>query len=118
MSKVLRASCENFEVTIGNAPAQEVDFLACEGKAESQGLAVLDEDKVYYLANTISDLKTTLEKVEDALTQVSSALNTLGGAGFLVGATGAVPWPGSIASQVSAINTAKTALTTLRGNLK
>jgi hypothetical protein len=117
MSKVLRATCADGKVTALGTEVPAARILS-EGIAASEGVLVLDEERADYIAKTSVDLKVTLEKIVDALSQISAALNTLNGAGFLIGASSAVPWSGSVATQITAIGTAKSALETLKDNLR
>jgi hypothetical protein len=124
MSKVLDATCSGGVVVANGLPLPDAKVLS-EGVGQSEGIAVLDEDKVFYLAKISPDLKTLLEHVVDALTQVSaaldkaaSALTTLDTKGFLIGASGAVPSTPSATSDITAITTSKGEIDTIKGQIQ
>ena len=117
MSKVIEATCEDGEVTALAVPVEVAEILS-EGVAPSSGFILMQGDKVFYVAKTSPDLKTTLEKVVTALGKISTALTALDTAGFLIGATGAVPGTPVAGSAISDLDTAKTELETLKDNLR
>lgn len=131
MSKVLPATCTANVVTADDLALPGAVVLS-EGIGPSEGFAVIDEDLKYYVAKTTPDLKTSLDKLVDVLTQVktaldktASALTALDTAGFLIAATSGVPSPPVAATDISgitsastSIDTLKTQLTTLKGNLR
>lgn len=145
MSKIIEATCQAGIVSIEQIPHQGVKILS-EGVGQSQGIAILEVDKQTYIANTTPDLKTTLEKliaalekvetalekVSDGLDKTKTVLNTHDTAGFLIGASGGVPYTPTSAANIAGIGTAKSGvdtaksgletirseLTTLKGNLK
>lgn len=111
MSKTLNASCTAGVVQVGSVPI--VADILSEGVGSSEGIAVLDENKAFYLAKITPDLKQTLERLMEVLEQVkngldsaANALTTLDTNGFLIGATGAVPSPPVAASDISQITAA------------
>lgn len=113
MSKILEAVCdasgkvkvEGFEVA--------ADVLS-EGKQDSQGVALMQGKKVYYVTSNATDIKTTLEKVAAALDKIASTLTDIG-----TGMTGPTTAPpGSLPTNVAEIMAIKTELETLKGALK
>lgn len=115
MSKVLDAICEaggivkaeGFEVTSAT--------VLSEGNQDSDGILIIDQEKSWYFPSSATDIKTTLDKISLALTQIASALTALdakptGGSGSAV-----VP---SVVANVSQINVLKTEIDTLKGALK
>lgn len=131
MSKIIEATCKDGIVTADSVPVPNTVILS-KGVAQSSGLLIMEEGKKTYLASTISDLELLLEKLiaalgqtVTALNQTASALGTHDSAGFLISATMGIPSPPLVAGNVSAISAAsgeidtlKTALQTLKGNLK
>lgn len=138
MTRVRNASLAGGIVSVEGFPVDVAEVFS-EGAAPSDGVAILDKDKVFYFAKTSPDLKTTLEKVIDALGQVktaldktASALSTLDEAGYIIAVGGgsgapavgtpATPFATSDISEISSaatqIDTLKTALNTLKGALK
>jgi len=131
MSKTLEASCAAGVVTVEGVPLVGATILS-EGVGDSEGIAILDEDKSFYVAKTVPDLKTTLEKlidvlgqVKDGLTKAGDALTALDTAAFLIGATAGVPSPPIAAPDIAGVTAAASAidpivsdLTTLMESLK
>ena len=76
MAKVLDATCENEVVTIEGRSVEAT--ILSEGVGESTGSAVLDGEKVFYIAKTSPDLKLTLEKSFEALNKISDILISIG----------------------------------------
>lgn len=112
MSKILEASCISKAVKWEGSPV-ETEILS-EGNGESSGLLLLEKDKAYYITSNATDLKTTLEKLIDALTKVTETLTAIGGG--MTGPTTAPP--PTLATNVAAVNMIVTELTTLKGQLK
>lgn len=127
MTKVLPATCQAQVVTADGLPLTGATILS-QGVGSSEGIAVLDEDQSFYVADITPDLKTTLEKVIDALTQIKSGIDkiadTLTDIGGGMAGSGTAP-PGTLVASVTQIkqfattmDTAKTALNTLKGALR
>jgi len=117
MSKILEATCEDGIVTALGVEVQDVEILS-EGVGASSGVLILDGDKAYYVAKTSPDLKTTLEKLSDALGSISSALSAIDGAGHLIAATAGVPGPPVASGDISSLNSSKGELDDLLEELK
>jgi len=112
MSKTLNANCAAGVVTFDGSPV-EAEILS-EGVGESEGALILDKDKAFYIASNATDLKTTLEKISDALTQIGTTLTSIG-----AGMTGPTTTPPpTLATDVLQINLIVTELTALKGALK
>jgi hypothetical protein len=112
MSKILEATCLSGVVKWEGSPV-EAEVLS-EGNGQSSGVLLLEKEKAFYLTSNASDLKTTMEKLIDALTKVTETLTAIGSG--MTGPTTAPP--GVLATNVVAINLLVTELTTLKGNLK
>lgn len=128
MSKVLKAIATGGQVKVNGVIVQDAEFMS-EGVADSEGLLYIEDEKSYYDPNTTPDLKTTLTKLIDVLTQTTSALTQIAsGLGAIdvkpTGGTGSASTPvaasniSSITSSVSSINTLKADLSSLKDNLK
>src|SRR5690606_37212730 len=113
MSKTLAATCSAGVVT-SDTIVTEAEILS-KGVGDSEGILIQDEDRAYYLANTIADLEALLEKLISTLEQVKSgldktvdALTALDTAAFLVAADAGVPSPPVAASDIASIGSAST----------
>lgn len=120
MAKALAANCTAGVVTIDGIPLPSAEILS-EGVGASQGVAVIDEETSFYVANTTPDLKTLLERLISVLEQITagldkaaSALTTLDTTGFLIAADAGVPSGPVAASDISGISSASTQLVTLK----
>ncbi len=85
MSKVLEAECEAGVVTIEDLPIAESTILS-EGVGSSEGIAILQDEKVFYIPNATPDLKLTIEKAIDAINQIAQTLTTISGSLTAIGA--------------------------------
>lgn len=133
-AKVLSASRTGGVTKIQNTPISGETVLS-EGMASSEGVAVIDEDKIYYIPKTSPDLKTTITKLVSVLSQLKTALDetvtalTETATAFTtvdakpVGGTGSAPAPavaGNVANITAAhgqITTAAAQIDTIRGEL-
>lgn len=77
MSKILAATCVAGVVTAEGVPVPAAVVLSA-GVAQSSGILIVDADKAWYIALSSSDLKTTIEKVSQALTQTATGLASAG----------------------------------------
>lgn len=114
MSKILNATCQGKIVKVDGTAVPDAAILS-EGEGSSVGVLVLDDGRKVYITSSALDLKETLQKVSDALSQVATALTSLDSKP--VGGTGSAPVP-TVGGNVTAINQAKAALDTLRGALR
>jgi hypothetical protein len=127
-TKLLDATCDaNGKVTAAGALVPEAQVLS-EGKQASSGVLLIEQDKARYLPSSATDIKTTIDNlvttigdVNDALTKIASILTAIGAG--MTGATTAPPPTLAadvlvITSKVTALNTIKSDLTTLKGALK
>lgn len=114
MSKILSATCNaSGQVTADGVQVVGAIVLS-EGKQASSGLAVMDGDKVWYLTSSATDIKTTIEKTADALTKIANMLTAIGAG--MTGPTTAPP--GTLPTDVAALQTVVTELNALKGALK
>lgn len=124
MSKFYEAVCDDSGVVSVEGFAIPEAQLMSEGKAPSNGILLIERDKAIYLPFSVSDLKTTLEKVSAALQQVSTALQNLDAASIkaVSGGSGApavgVTTPPAATGQISQINSIKSELDALKDGLK
>lgn len=112
MSKILEATCISKQVKWEGAPVEAI--ILSEGNGESEGALILEKEKAFYIASNAADLKTTLEKVIDALTKVTETLTAIGSG--MTGPTTAPP--PTLATNVAAVELIVSELETLKGNLK
>jgi hypothetical protein len=107
MTKVLDASCINNVITIESLPV-DGDILS-EGIGESEGIALVDEDKVKYITSNASDLKDTIESLGSVIDQVITILS---------GLDAVTNSPGGQASNITTLGTLKTNLIAIKDVLK
>jgi hypothetical protein len=117
MPRAVAATCVGNVVTIDDVPVPSATILS-EGVTSSSGYAILDDDKIYYVAKTSPDLKTLIGNLVTVLGNIYDALNGLDTAGFLIAATAGVPSPPLQAANIALINTMKTQLNTFKDALK
>ncbi len=124
MSKVLPATCVEGVVTADGVVLPDVEILS-EGVGESEGIAIIDEDRSYYVAKTSPDLAATLAAVIEALTQTKTALDktaavltALDGAGFLVAADAGVPSAPTNTADITSLDTAASAIESAKEDLE
>lgn len=125
MSKILEAACEDGVVTAEGQELEDVTILG-EGVGQSLGVLLLDGVKQTYIPKGSPDLKDTLTQVIaalqgaiDGLSAASSGLTSLAPvADPIAGPLAIVGAVASLAAASSAIGTAKSALDTLKGNLR
>lgn len=114
MSKILTATCDaNSKVTADGVEVVGAIILS-QGKQASQGVAVMDGDKVWYLTSNASDIKTTIEKVSSALTKIGNILTSIGAG--MTGPTTAPP--PTLATDVLEITTTVNELAQMKEALK
>lgn len=128
MSKILDATCDSSGKVTADGVQVPGAVVLSEGKQASSGLLFMEADKKTYLPSSSTDIKTTIEKTVDLLTELNSALTEIATAltaigGGMTGPTTAPPptLPTSVATinaKVTALNTVKTALNNLKGALK
>lgn len=125
MSKVVVAECVAGVVKVGGFPVDATILTA--GTGSSSGIAVLQNDELYYIASNTTDLDTTLAKVIDALTKIGEGLTQIGTSLTSIAAVTGPVWtpPPTIAadvvtilSKVTAVTADVVALTSLKGMLK
>lgn len=117
---MLPATCVGGVVTAEGVPIPSAEILS-EGVGQSEGVVFLDEDEARYVAKITPDLKTTLEKLSDALGSIASALTAIDTKTLVTtcGAGSGTAGPTPVAAlDITAINTAKAAVDTLKAGLK
>lgn len=129
MSKILAATCDASGVVTAEGQTVPAATVLSQGKQASSGVLIMEGDKAWYIVGmSVTDLVTTIEKaikiLDDlgpALTQIATTLTSIGAG--MTGPTTAPP--GTLATDVIAINAKVTALdatkaelTTLKGALK
>lgn len=127
MSKVLNASCKEGILTVDGVPVQGAIILS-EGVGESEGIACIDERKIFYIAKTTPDLARTLDNLSEALAaatdglkEIATALTGIGNS--MTGSSTAKPpqldtWVSNIGDFADAIDSAKEDLDELKGVLR
>ena len=106
MSKILPATCSAGVVTVDSLPVSAT--ILSEGVAQSSGIAIIEGEDVTYIAKISPDLKTTLGKIADALTQLVTALTAIDAKPL--GALPPAPAAATQIAQLTAINVEVTAL--------
>lgn len=142
MSKILAATCVTGVVTCEGVVVNVAEVLS-KGVGSSSGLLFLQGDKAYFIPSSATDIEATLTQVIAALGQVKTALDKTvsalthaatastaidgkptGGSGSAVTPVGTSEITGIgtdtalITTAATAIDSAKSALTTLKGQLK
>ena len=113
MPRILNAECVNNKVTVEGVEIEGAQILT-QGKAESTGILIVDQERIYYVATNTTDIALLLQKVADAMTKVTETLTAIG-----TGMTGPTTAPpGTLPTNVALINSIVTELTTLKDNLK
>lgn len=121
MSKanILPATCENNTVTAEGVTVTPVRILSV-GKGQSSGLLVMHGEQCFYVTSSALDLKTTIEKVIAAITDINAALTQIGTTLTSIGAGMTGPTtapPGTLPADVVTINSKVTALNTTKSQL-
>jgi hypothetical protein len=111
--RLIEASCIAGLVTAEGLPVLGATVLS-EGVGPSSGVLLLqDDDGKIYIARTSQDLKSTLDQLTTALTQIATALTALDAKPI-----GTLPPAPAAASAIAAITAANVVLTTLKAVLK
>lgn len=114
MPKVIEATCVAGIVTAGGAPLVGAVILS-QGVGPSTGIAIIDQEKIYYVAKTTPDVKSVLEKLISTITELTTVL-TLIDAKPTGGVASAVT-PVAVASVIN-LTAINVQLTALNGILK
>ncbi len=112
MARIIAASCVNGQVTVEGV-AIEAEILSA-GVASSQGVVILQDDNVWYVATNSVDLQSVIEKTAE-LVNLCATLFTSIGAG-MTGPTTAPP--PTLAVDVLNIQTKASVLDALKDNLR
>ena len=115
MSRVLDAEVKSDKKVYYDGKEVKDALILSEGNKESQGVLIISEGLVKYLTSNATDIKETLEKVSEALLELSTALTTLDAKP--TGGTGSASVPTVVAS-VTKLNQLKAQLDTLKDTLK
>lgn len=128
MSKILDATCNPAGIVTSESVPVPAATVMSEGKQQSTGIMIMDKDKAWYLTSNATDIKTTIEKVNAALDDLTAALTTISNILTAIGAgmTGPTTAPpptlvtdvAQITTKVSSISATKALLETLKGALK
>lgn len=114
MSKILLATCDaTGKVTCEGVQIPEAVVMSA-GKQASNGLLIIEGGTVRYLALSVTDLETTLGKVSQALGKIGEILTSIGSG--MTGPTTAPP--GTLPTDVAALNSIKAEIDQLKGALK
>lgn len=114
MSKVLDATCDQTGRVTADGIIVVGAVVLSEGKQASEGVAVMDGEKVWYLTSSAADVKATIVKVVDAIQKTANLFTSIG-----TGMTGPTTAPpGTLATDVAALNLVATDLNTLKEALK
>ncbi len=114
MSKILSATCSPAGVVTADGVPIVGAIILSEGKQASSGTAVIDGDKVWYLTSSATDVKTTIEKMAEAVTKIATMFTSI--AAGMTGPTTAPP--PTIVTDVAELNTMVTNLNVLKEALK
>ena len=128
MSKILRATCNASGVVTAEGQTVPAAVVLSEGKQASSGLLLMEGENADYIPSSATDIKTTIEKAVDTITDLNACLDQLVlvitaiGAG-MTGPTTAPPPTlatdlAQITAKVATLNATKAALNTLKGALK
>lgn len=107
-SGIVTVEVAGFQATIDDA------VILGDGKQASSGILLIDGTRLWYIPSTVSDLKTTIEKVVTAVSKIAETLTAIGG-GMTGGTTAPPP---TLGAKVAEINATVTELNTLKGALK
>lgn len=115
MAEVTEASCSGGNVTLeGSYPEPDAEILS-EGVGNSDGLAVISNGKIYYLTSNATDLKETIDKLINSITELTTALTAIDAKP--TGGSGSSSTPVAAANVVS-LTAISTELTALKEALK
>lgn len=118
------ATLEGGKVKVGGKEIAGA-FVLSEGVGDSAGVLFVYGAQSFYMAKISPDLAETLDRLIAALAQVKTALDhassgiqSLGTAGFLIGASGAVPSGPVAVSDATAISSASSSINSIKGELQ
>ncbi len=127
MTKIIPATCENGKVTADGVEVPDVQILGAGVKSSSGLLIIADDSAPVYIVSNSTDLDQTLADVIQVVTDVAAALTTITTsltslAAGMHGPTTAPPptLPTDVAditAKVASLNTTKTDLQNLKGEL-
>ena len=76
MSRILDARCTAQIVTVEGLPVEAI--VLTQGMGSSEGVALIDKEKVVYLTSNSDDIKETLVKVKTAILKIGELLTAIG----------------------------------------
>jgi hypothetical protein len=107
MARVFQGECESDSVKIEGLEVEAT--ILSKGKGESQGLALIDGEKVVYLASSFKDIEDLIDKMGEILDQVVTCLS---------GIDGATNAPGAQAANIAQVTAKKAELLQLKEVLR
>ncbi len=120
MSKILDASCDaSGKVTVEGQVISPVTILSL-GKQASTGVLIIEEDKLFYVASSATDIKTTIDKLSSIADDIANALSTIAttltsiGAGMTGSSTAPPP---TLGANVTTINSKSTDIAQIKTDL-
>lgn len=87
MSKILDATCESNVVLVQGIQVPVARVLS-EGIGPSEGVLLMEEDKATYITSSAEDLKETIEKLIQALSDVTTALTAIDTRTYIMAVSG------------------------------
>lgn len=79
MSKTLPAECVQSVVSFNGVTIPDAEILS-EGNGQSNGIAIIDDDKAYYVTSSATDLKNAIVALNSMITKITNVLSALDGA--------------------------------------
>ncbi len=108
MSRILDATCEAGIVTVENHVITPATIIS-NGVKASDGLGLLQGDKLYYITSNASDISDLIDNVKAIVDQIKIVLLAL---------DAVTVSPGATTSLTAVITTLEAALTAQKANLK
>lgn len=113
MSRILDATCVANVVKVEGKVVSPVTILS-QGVKSSTGVALLESDKLTYVASNASDISDLISQLSTLVQSISDAFSAFGTA--MTGSTTAPP--ATLSTIISGLASTKAALTTMGNNLK
>lgn len=113
MSMILDATCNGQVVTCEGLPLQNVTILS-EGIGPSTGVVIMQSGKLYYIAKTSLDLKSTLDKLNVLVPKLVTIFSSIGAK--MTGPTTAPP--PTLATDLAELTQLNVELTTIKNMLR
>lgn len=109
MSKVLNATCNASGVVTAEGQEVPAAVVLSEGKQDSTGVLILEEEKANYLTSNASDIKALIESLVDIINQIAT---------IATGLDAVTNSPGAQAAAIATLQTMKTELNLTKDLLK